>query len=222
MKNKKTFRIGLAVLLFVSFGLESRAAQTIVFGAQTDDSLGLANNTAVPLNSQILLGYYTVAVSSSTFTAFTSASQFLNNFTQLGSAVMGFDVDSIPSTPAEPGLFAGGATIATGVTTHNGKQLVYIVGNTSSISTSTQLGVFTSTSWILPNNPTGPTPQVVSTDINQVLNNANNILFGSYVTAGGPYGDLYRLQAVIPEPSTGALLMIGAVGLVALRRLRKV
>lgn len=222
MKNKKTFRIGLAVLLFVSFGLESRAAQTIVFGAQSDDSLGLANNTAVPLNSQILLGYYTVAVSSSSFTAFTSASQFLNNFTQLGSAVMGFDVDSIPSTPNEPGLFAGGATIATGVTTHDGKQLVYIVGNTSNISTSTQLGVFTSTSWILPNNPTGPTPQVVSTDINQVLNNANNILFGSYVTAGGPYGDLYRLQAVIPEPSTGALLMIGAVGLVALRRLRKV
>jgi hypothetical protein len=32
---------------------------------------------------------------------------------------------------------------------------------------------------------------------------------------------LYNLQG-IPEPSTGALMMIGAVGLVALRRLRKV
>jgi PEP-CTERM motif len=28
--------------------------------------------------------------------------------------------------------------------------------------------------------------------------------------------------SMVPEPSTGALMMIGAVGLVALRRLRKV
>jgi len=222
MKHQKIKSLVLAFFLLATFCKESQAAQTLVFGAQTDDSLGLANNTAVPLNSQILLGYYTVAVSSSTFTAFTSPLQFLSNFTQLGSAVMGFDVDSIPSTPNEPGLFAGGATIATGVTTHDGKQLVYIVGNSPSISTSTQLGVFTSTSWVLPNNPTGPTPQVVSTDINQVLNNSSNILFGSYLAASGPYGDLYKLQAVIPEPSTGALMMIGAAGLVALRRLRKV
>lgn len=157
------------------------SAQTIVFGAQIDDGLGLANNSPVPLNSQILLGYYTVAVSSSTFSAFTSSSQFLNNFTQLGSAVIGFDADSNPATPNEAGLFAGGANIVTGVSTHDGKQLYYIVGNTSSISTSTQLGVFTSSSWVLPNNPTGPTPQLVSTDINQVLNNSSNILFGSYL-----------------------------------------
>jgi len=220
MKRQKIKSLILASFLLATFCKEGQAAQTIVFGAQTDDSLGLANNTAVPVNSQILLGYYTVAVDNSTFTAFTSASQFLNNFTQLGSAVMGFDTDSNPSTPNDPGLFAGGVTIATGVSTHNGKQLVYIVGNTSSISTSSQLGVFT-TDWILPINPSGPTPQVVSTDINQVSNTARDILFGSYLAAGGPYGDLYKLQ-VIPEPSTGALMMIGAAGLVALRRLRKV
>ncbi len=217
-----------ALVIASAFGLANlglntgHAAQTIVFGAQTDDSLGLANGTAVPLNSQILLGYYTVAVTSSTFTAFTSASQFLNNFTQLGSATMGFDVDSDPGTPNEAGLFAGGASIATGVSTHNGKQLYYIVGNASTISTSSQLGVFTSTAWVLPSNPSGPTPQVVSTDINQVLNNSSGILFGNYTALGGPYGDLYRLQAVIPEPSTGSLMLLGAAGLVALRRLRKV
>jgi hypothetical protein len=203
---------------------QSNAAQTIVFGAQNDDSLGLENGLPVALNSQILVGYYNLSVTRSTFSAFTSAGQFLNNFTQLGTAVMGFDVDSRPATPNEPGLFAGGASIATGISTHNGKQLYYIVGNNSSISTSTQLGVFTSSSsaWILPSNPSGPTPQTVATDINQVLNNASNILFGSYQAGGGPYGDLYKLQTVIPEPSTGALMLIGAAGLVALRRLRKV
>ena len=223
IKNQQLTVTVAALFCLLSLGLSTgQTAQTIVFGAQTDDSLGLQNGTAVPLNSQILLGYYTVAVTSSTFTAFTSASQFLNNFTQLGSATMGFDVDSDPGTPNEAGLFAGGANILTGVATHNGKQLVYIVGNSSTIAASSQLGVFTSTSWILPNNPSGPTPQVVSTDINQVLNNSSGILFGGFTTAGGPYGDLYRLQVVIPEPSTASLMMIGAAGLVALRRLRKV
>ena len=52
-------------------------------------------------------------------------------------------------------------------------------------------------------------------------------MFGSYSAGGGAYPDdgvvdAVKLQTVVPEPSTGALMMIGAVGLVALRRLRKV
>jgi len=69
------------------------------------------------------------------------------------------------------------------------------------------------------------------------LNGVTMNLSGLQATAGGSVetgevllgtvndfasgSDLIRLQAV-PEPSTGALMMIGAVGLVALRRLRKV
>ena len=49
---------------------------------------------------------------------------------------------------------------------------------------------------------------------------AGEILLGTY-TDYGTGSDLIRLEAV-PEPSTGALMMIGAAGLVALRRLRKV
>ncbi|MBM3418605.1 MAG: PEP-CTERM sorting domain-containing protein [Bacteroidetes bacterium] len=69
------------------------------------------------------------------------------------------------------------------------------------------------------------------------LNGVTMNLSGLQVTAGGSVqsgevllgtvndfssgNDLIRLEAV-PEPSTGALMMIGAAGLVALRRLRKV
>jgi hypothetical protein len=49
---------------------------------------------------------------------------------------------------------------------------------------------------------------------------STEILLGSF-TEYGTGSDLIRLEAV-PEPSTGALMMVGAVGLVALRRLRKV
>lgn len=49
---------------------------------------------------------------------------------------------------------------------------------------------------------------------------AGEILLGQ-TTDNATGNDFIKLEAV-PEPSTGALMMIGAVGLVALRRLRKV
>jgi hypothetical protein len=53
------------------------------------------------------------------------------------------------------------------------------------------------------------------------INSSSEVLLGTYVDyASG--SDLIALTAGIPEPSTGALMMIGAFGLVAMRRLRKV
>ena len=45
---------------------------------------------------------------------------------------------------------------------------------------------------------------------------SNDVLVGSLVSSAN------GVVAMVPEPSTGALMMIGAAGLVALRRLRKV
>ena len=53
------------------------------------------------------------------------------------------------------------------------------------------------------------------------INSQSEVLLGTY-TDYSTGSDLIRLAPAIPEPSTGALMMIGAVGLVALRRLRKV
>ena len=60
---------------------------------------------------------------------------------------------------------------------------------------------------------------------NQTLDVADfTVLVGTYTAIAGGWGtgaNKYDTIAVVPEPSTGALLMLGAVGLVAMRRLRK-
>lgn len=57
------------------------------------------------------------------------------------------------------------------------------------------------------------------------INNSSEVLAGVDGASAGIVGvgtsDVVMV-ALVPEPSTGALMMIGAVGLVALRRLRKV
>jgi len=63
--------------------------------------------------------------------------------------------------------------------------------------------------------------------INQVLNLTNfDILVGTLGSNSGNVNSSGTIKfdtiALVPEPSTGALMMIGAAGLVALRRLRKV
>lgn len=42
------------------------------------------------------------------------------------------------------------------------------------------------------------------------------------IVLGTDNGNSLTMVAIVPEPSTGALMMLGTVGLVALRRLRKV
>jgi len=201
-----------------------KAAIQIVWGAQTDAGIGLANGTAVPLNSAAKLGYFTTAVNASTFANLTSASQFLTNFVELASGTMGFDVDSNPGTPNEPGYFASGATLLTGNNAGQGQKLYYLIGNNSVFNNSTQMGVFTGTkvssgwsNWTLPANPTGPTPLVLNSDINEVI--SSGILFGSGpVSSGSAYGDQYRLAAIVPEPSSFALVGIGLASVFGFRR----
>jgi len=127
------------------------------------------------------------------------------------------------SGTGEAGSFAAGYTIPTGTDTYVGKQLAYLVGNASSIASSTQLGVFTSSSWIVPTNPTGALPATLSTDIDGLA--TSGILFGSFLANGGTYADAYKLATIniasVPEPSVASLFALGTVGLVALRARRK-
>lgn len=72
------------------------------------------------------------------------------------------------------------------------------------------------TSWITPTSDLSGVTMNLSG-----INSQSEVLLGTY-TDYLTGSDLIRLAPAIPEPSTGALMMIGAVGLVALRRLRKV
>lgn len=221
--HKTNFTVALiAFLLTLALGPSSgQAAITLVWGAQNDDNFALATSTLASktptaLGSIALLGFYSTSVNAATFSGYTSAAQFLNNFTQLSSTTVG-------NGTAAAGTFAGGGTITTATgSVYDGKQLFYVVGNAATIAASTQMGVFTKNTWIIPSNPTGPTPTTFNTDINQVSNDAASILFGTFLANGGSYGaDAYKLATVIPEPGTGSLLLLGGAALVALRRLRK-
>ena len=216
----------MALAATMIFGTaQIQAALTMTWGAGTDDSFVLASSTIptridVPLNSAAVAGVFSSAVSKSTFSAYTTAAQFLTGFTQLASSTIG-------NGTSLAGTFIGGGSIATGTDTYVGKQLYYIIGNASTIAASTQLGVFTKSTWLIPTNPTGPTPSPFVTDINQVTNDASSILFGGYLAGGGmtisgsTRADAYQLAIIIPEPSSASLLALGVAGLVALRVRRK-
>jgi hypothetical protein len=66
-----------------------------------------------------------------------------------------------------------------------------------------------------------PTSDLSGVTMNLSSLSASEVLLGTYVDyASG--SDLIKLQAAIPEPTTGSLLILTGVSLVALRRLRKV
>ncbi len=226
METKTNCILTLVLAAIMIFGTaQTQAALIMTWGAGTDDSFVLASSTIptridVPLNSAAVAGVFSSAVSRSTFSAYTTAAQFLTGFTQLASSTIG-------TGTGMAGTFTGGGTISTATgDTYVGRQLYYIIGNASTIATSTQLGVFTKSTWTVPTNPTGPTPSPFVTDIRQVTNDDASILFGSYLAGGGmtisgtTRADAYQLS-LIPEPSSASLLALGVAGLVALRVRRK-
>jgi len=79
------------------------------------------------------------------------------------------------------------------------------------LASSQPLAVLTDTSWVLPSFTTGGSQTWFA------LGNTTTAVRGTYDFNGGS-----QIITLVPEPSTGSLLMIGAAGLVALRRLRKV
>jgi len=209
----------LIVALVLSLTTALRAELTITASAANSVSMALLSGAVLPgSNSRVELGYYSGSVNRALFESYTSASSFTSGWTSIAtgtSSWSGYD-----------GLFSVDTLLATGNNSLLNKQLFILVGNATSISTSTEIAVLTNTTWLVPANPTGDIPEAYGFDILDVTNQQSGILFGSYSAGGGAYAsegvvDAVKLQAVVPEPSTASLMMLGAAGLVALRRLRK-
>lgn len=193
----------------------AQSATTITGQAFDTSSMGLASGVALT-SGVVNMGFYTLAPTRSVLEAYTSASSFLNNFTSIASGPMGIDAYSA--------LFSVTKDVATGDASFDAKQIYLLVGNGSTISNSTQLGVFTKSTWITQANPSGPTPLAQSFEISELAGNVSNILFGSYAAGAGEYPvdgvvNEYRLQAVIPEPTT--LSLVGVCGLLAIASRRR-
>ena len=210
--NKITKLAG-AMILAVSLNL-GHAAISITGTAANSYNFALSNGAVLTDGGLFQIGFYSSALSNSYFQGLTAASQFETGWTSLAS--------STANTFDYAGLRSATADLATGVNTYTGKTLVMLVGNNSTIASSSQVGVFSNTGWVIPANPTGDVPDAFGVDIQEVGTVA---YFGSLTLGTGAYPldgveNSANLQA-IPEPSSASLLAIGVAGLVALRARRK-
>ena len=206
----------VAVALVVAASMNSGYAALTLTGATASSyNFALSNGSILTDGAILQIGFYSSAVTSASFSGLSTAAAFETGWTSLASSTANaFDI---------PGLRSATADLATGVNTYEAKSLVMLVGNASTISGSTQVGVFANSNWIVPVNPTGIVPSDYAFDVSDVGTQA---LFGSLSLGTGAYPtegveNSARLANVIPEPSSASLLALGVAGLVALRARRK-
>jgi len=210
--NKITKLAG-AMILAVSIN-SGHAAISITGTAANSYNFALSNGAVLTDGGLFQIGFYSSALSNSYFRGLTAASQFETGWTSLAS--------STANTFDYAGLRSATADLATGVNTYAGKTLVMLVGNRSTIASSTEVGVFSNTGWVFPANPTGDVPDAFGVDIESVgtLAYFGSLSLGTGAYAGDGVVNSANLQA-IPEPSSASLLALGVAGLVALRARRK-
>jgi hypothetical protein len=190
------------------------SALTITGSSANSYNFALSNGAVLPNGGVFQIGYYSSPLTASYFSGLATTSAFQTGWTLLAS--------STANTYDYQGLRSASIELATGVNTYEGKTLTMLVGNAGTISGSSQVGVFSNSSWIIPANPTGITPGDFGADI---FDPGTVAYFGSLRLGGGAYAtdgvvNSANLQA-IPEPSSASLLAFGVAGLVALRARRK-
>jgi hypothetical protein len=206
----------LAGMLVLALTINSSySALTITGSSANTYNFALSNGNVLPDGGVFQIGYYSSALSTSYFSGLTTASSFATGWTSLASSTENFFGAS--------GMRTVSVLLETGVNTHEGKILTMLVGNAGTISGSSEVGVFSNSSWIIPANPTGITPGDFGADI---FDGGTVAYFGSLSLGTGAYPsegvvNSAQLAAVIPEPSSASLLAIGVAGLVALRVRRK-
>lgn len=192
----------VAVALIAALAMNSGYAALTITGATASSyNFALSNDSILTNGAIFQIGYYNSAVTSASFSGLSSASAFETGWTSLASSTANaFDV---------PGLRSATADLATGINTYEGKSLVMLVGNSSTISGSTQVGVFSNSSWIVPVNPTGITPTDYAFDVSDVGTQAllkNEIVNGNLVCVVRRLGQPGNTTAV-RIPSLSQLLV---------------
>jgi len=241
-------KLTLVALLGLSASLTQAATVTLVGnGAGSGAILVTSSLGNIDLGTRLRIGTFTdTGLLSSAISAFTAGtanyaatlSALNSNFVDLGTNVTNYGSASQTGTGVSASqvvlnttasLAINGATAATYNVFNGG---IANVTYSSSIGANKNLYLWTAFNneiGIVRNvDGTGTTAWVTpASDLSGVtmnlsgINSSSEVLLGTYVDyASG--SDLIALTAAIPEPSTGALMMVGAFGLVAMRRLRRV
>jgi len=144
------------------------------------------------------------AVSSNSLTS--GQTGFIGGGSQTGST--GFGAAFAPNTPLF--LLVSNASYSSSPNTNAGSNANYLAPNTS-----TQYALLSDAAWKVPVSAGALDTSTVTFGFSaNTTSTFGSVAFNSGTGTGS--------VSLVPEPSTGALMMIGAAGLVALRRLRKV
>lgn len=214
------------VEVYLSTGGQISTTTTSVLGAS------LGNNMAVRFGT--FTGGFTPTLGnvSSWFSNFVGVNGYVtllnapSNAGRLSVSMTGGDNNSISAATGNGVVTSDSGVSATG-TIASGALLYAVLWNASYVANGSggntfypadpdlQVAVIGNSAWTM---PTTSGIDVSTTTYTFASGTGSTALVGSIDNSAKGI----TLAAVVPEPSTGALMMIGAVGLVALRRLRKV
>ena len=211
MKRCYLFRTLSTVALFLTAVGSAAYAQVTVDYSATVDSILDTNGSLAPIGDAVLLGNFPSGFDFSTHQTYASLTAS-GGFTQ-------FDSTTISS----PGKFADEVIFQTG-SPALGKQLYIWILNNPDPTQATAWVILTNndttSQWFVPNAP----PDFVSPDTSDIGVVIPSGAFGVGVfNAAEPNGTnktdwKMTSMAAIPEPSTYALIGLGALGMVGLRR----
>ena len=220
----------LALLIAATMSFGRAEVITVTFSAQGSGS-ALANSSgeALPTGSLVRLGYFDDISDSSIVGMQGNVSLLDEFFTVVAEAMVGFFGGSTileedgtvksfdPGSNEFPadGAFAHVVTFDPVPLERDGDRLVLWAFNSDTIATATEMGIFADDEWVTPSSLT-LFPDVRSVDPETDL----------YVAVKGPevselVGGEFNKLVPIPEPSTGALALLGLTGLVLKRRRRQ-
>lgn len=214
----------ICALVASSFICSVATAAEVTWGAAISNGIGDAFGVPLPDNSNytLLIGHFNLTPGTIRDNA-TNYVFLRDNFTEFGRSTPGAGDPNGGGTNDDGYWLANTTNTTIGLNIQN-TQIYYWLFNNADPAAATQYGIFTAPGnarWIFPSDTAIPNTTV--TDLSDVPTDTNGILFGSFGTGLSRDGasPLYNL-AVVPEPSTYALLLVGAGAVAFARRRRQV
>jgi len=240
----KTLTCAIAAL---ACSVEAGTVTIIGNGAGNGPVMVTSAGTSIGLGTQVRIGTFNNSASLSSAISdylagtanFAATLSTLNsNFVDLGTNITNYgnSVQTGTGVAADKFVFQGSSTSLT-VNGVSGQTWNVFNGSIANVNYTSGIGTGKNLyAWVAFNNELGivrnadgtgtanwvtPTSDLSGVTMNLSALSSSEVLLGTYVDyASG--SDYIKLQAAIPEPTSGSLILLGGVCVLALRRLRKV